>query len=86
MAWLVAGLGNPGERYATTRHNVGLMVAEAIVADAGERFRKVRFLPVELAELRIDDERILVARSTRFMNESGTSYASRRSTTSSPRT
>jgi PTH1 family peptidyl-tRNA hydrolase len=76
MAWLVAGLGNPGERYATTRHNVGLMVAEEIAADAGERFRKVRFLPVELAELRIDDERILVARSTRFMNESGTSYAS----------
>ena len=76
MAWLVAGLGNPGERYAATRHNVGLMVAEEIAAEAGERFRKVRFLPVELAELRIDDERILVARSTRFMNESGTSYAS----------
>jgi peptidyl-tRNA hydrolase, PTH1 family len=76
MAWLVAGLGNPGERYAATRHNVGLMVAEEIAADAGERFRKVRFLPVELAELRIDDDRILVARSTRFMNESGTSYAS----------
>jgi PTH1 family peptidyl-tRNA hydrolase len=76
MAWLIAGLGNPGERYAATRHNVGLMVAEEIAAEAGERFRKVRFLPVELAELRIDDERILVARSTRFMNESGTSYAS----------
>jgi PTH1 family peptidyl-tRNA hydrolase len=76
MAWLVAGLGNPGERYAATRHNVGLMVAEEIASDAGERFRKVRFLPVELAELRIDDDRILVARSTRFMNESGTSYAS----------
>jgi PTH1 family peptidyl-tRNA hydrolase len=76
MAWLVAGLGNPGERYAATRHNVGRMVAEEIAADAGERFRKVRFLPVELAELRIDDERILAARSTRFMNESGTSYAS----------
>jgi PTH1 family peptidyl-tRNA hydrolase len=76
MAWLVAGLGNPGERYATSRHNVGRMVAEEIAGDAGERFRKVRFLPVELAELRIDDERVLVARSTRFMNESGTSYAS----------
>jgi peptidyl-tRNA hydrolase, PTH1 family len=76
MAWLVAGLGNPGERYAATRHNVGRLVAEEIAADAGERFRKVRFLPVELAELRIEDERTLLARSTRFMNESGTSYAS----------
>jgi peptidyl-tRNA hydrolase, PTH1 family len=76
MAWLVAGLGNPDERYAITRHNVGRMVAEEIAADAGERFRKVRFLPVELAEVRLDAERILLARSTRYMNESGTSYAS----------
>jgi peptidyl-tRNA hydrolase, PTH1 family len=76
MAWLVAGLGNPDERYALTRHNVGRMVAEEIAADAGERFRKVRFLPTELAEVRMDDERVLVARSTRYMNESGTSYAS----------
>ncbi|HEX5936890.1 MAG TPA: aminoacyl-tRNA hydrolase [Actinomycetota bacterium] len=76
MAWLVAGLGNPDERYATTRHNVGRMVAEQIAADAGERFRKVRFLPVELAEVRLDADRILVSRSTRYMNESGTSYAS----------
>jgi peptidyl-tRNA hydrolase, PTH1 family len=76
MAWLVAGLGNPDERYATTRHNVGRMVAQEIAADAGERFRKVRFLPVELAEVRVNGERMLVARSTRYMNESGTSYAS----------
>jgi peptidyl-tRNA hydrolase, PTH1 family len=76
MAWLVAGLGNPDERYATTRHNVGRMVAQEIAADAGERFRKVRFLPVELAEVRMNGERMLVARSTRYMNESGTSYAS----------
>jgi PTH1 family peptidyl-tRNA hydrolase len=76
MAWLVAGLGNPDERYAVTRHNVGRMVAEELAADAGELFRKVRFLPTELAEVRLDDERVLVARSTRYMNESGTSYAS----------
>jgi PTH1 family peptidyl-tRNA hydrolase len=76
MAWLVAGLGNPGDRYAKTRHNVGRMVVEELAGDAGERFRKVRFLPVDLAEIRIGDERVLLARSTRFMNESGPSYAS----------
>jgi len=76
MAWLVAGLGNPGDRYARTRHNVGRMVAEDLAHEAGERFRKVRFLPVEVAEIRVGDERVLVARSTRFMNESGPSYAS----------
>ncbi len=76
MAWLLAGLGNPGDRYARTRHNVGRMVAEHLAREAGDRFRKVRFLPVEAADVRIDEERIVLARSTRFMNESGPSYAS----------
>jgi PTH1 family peptidyl-tRNA hydrolase len=76
MAWLVAGLGNPGDRYARTRHNVGRMVAEGLAQEAGERFRKVRFLPVETAEIRIGDERVVLARSSRFMNESGPAYAS----------
>jgi PTH1 family peptidyl-tRNA hydrolase len=76
MAWLVAGLGNPGERYAKTRHNIGRMVVEELARETGATFRKVRFLPIEAAETRIDDEPILLARSTRFMNESGHSYAS----------
>ena len=76
MAWLVAGLGNPGRRYARTRHNVGRMVVEELAREAGERFRKVRFLPAETAEIRVGDERLILARSTRFMNESGPSYAS----------
>jgi peptidyl-tRNA hydrolase, PTH1 family len=76
MAWLVAGLGNPGDRYARTRHNVGRMVVEDLAGEAGERFRKARFLPVEAAEIHVGDQRVLLARSTRFMNESGPSYAS----------
>ena len=76
MTWLVAGLGNPGDRYANTRHNVGRMVADELARRSGGRFRKVRFLPVELAEVREDNERVLLAASTRFMNESGPSYAS----------
>jgi peptidyl-tRNA hydrolase, PTH1 family len=76
MTWLVAGLGNPGDRYARTRHNVGAMVAGELARTAGDRFRKVRFLPIEVAELRVGDQRVLVARSQRFMNEAGPSYAS----------
>jgi peptidyl-tRNA hydrolase, PTH1 family len=75
MAWLVAGLGNPGDRYANTRHNVGRMVVDEMARAAGERFRKVRFLPAEVAEIREGDERVLLVRSTLYMNESGPSYA-----------
>jgi PTH1 family peptidyl-tRNA hydrolase len=75
VAWLVAGLGNPGDRYANTRHNLGRMVVDELVADAAERIRKVRFMPAEMAEVRFGDERVFLVRSTLFMNESGTSYA-----------
>jgi PTH1 family peptidyl-tRNA hydrolase len=76
MAWLVAGLGNPDERFLTTRHNIGRMVAERIASDAEERFRKVRFLPIETAEVHLGTDRVVLARSLRYMNEAGPGYAS----------
>lgn len=76
MTWLVAGLGNPGERYAATRHNVGAMVVDELANRAGERFRKARFVPADVAEITTDGERMLLMKSRTFMNESGPSYAS----------
>jgi peptidyl-tRNA hydrolase, PTH1 family len=75
MAWLVAGLGNPGARYARTRHNLGRMVVEELARSDGTRLKKARFLPAEVAEIRVGDERVLLVTSTHFMNESGPSYA-----------
>jgi PTH1 family peptidyl-tRNA hydrolase len=51
------------------------MVAEELAHAGGVRLKKVRFLPAHVAELRLDDERVLLVTSTRYMNESGTSYA-----------
>src|SRR5919204_3237789 len=76
MTWLVAGLGNPGERYAATRHNVGVMVVEELSERAGVRLHKVRFLPALIAETNEGGEQVLLARSLRFMNESGPGFAS----------
>jgi PTH1 family peptidyl-tRNA hydrolase len=75
MTWLVAGLGNPGDRYANTRHNAGRMVLHELARRAGSRFKKVRFLPAEAAEVRIGQETVWLVASTLYMNESGTSYA-----------
>jgi PTH1 family peptidyl-tRNA hydrolase len=75
MAWLVAGLGNPGAPYDRTRHNAGRMVVDELARAHEVRLKKVRFLPTEAVDIRIGDERVWLAGSTRFMNESGPSYA-----------
>jgi len=76
MTWIVAGLGNPGERYAATRHNLGYRVVDELASRVGERFRKARFVPVEVADASVDGERLLLLRSQRFYNETGEVVAS----------
>jgi peptidyl-tRNA hydrolase, PTH1 family len=69
---LVVGLGNPGEQYAQTRHNVGARTVDRLVERHGGRLR----LSKEQAltdELRLDDKRVAVAFPTTYMNESGRS-------------
>jgi len=66
---VVVGLGNPGSRYAGTRHNVGFMVVDALAeSPRAERFRS-RF-QADIAELREEDTILLVKPQT-FMNLSG---------------
>ncbi len=74
--WLVAGLGNPGDRYAKTRHSVGAVVVDVLAANAGQRFRKARFVPIETAEITVEGRKVWLGKSLRFMNEAGPSYAS----------
>jgi peptidyl-tRNA hydrolase, PTH1 family len=76
MDWLVAGLGNPGEPYARTRHNLGARVVHELARTADARFRKARFVPVDVAEIRVDGELVWLTTSHRYMNEAGPSYAS----------
>jgi PTH1 family peptidyl-tRNA hydrolase len=75
-AWLVVGLGNPGPKYAETRHNIGAWVVDRLASTLGERLRKVRFLPLEVAEARAGGERLYLARPQTFMNVSGPPVAS----------
>ncbi|HEX9824761.1 MAG TPA: aminoacyl-tRNA hydrolase [Actinomycetota bacterium] len=70
-AWLVVGLGNPGDRYADTRHNIGAWVVDRLADRLGARLRKVRFHAVDAAEARVDGETVYLVRPQSFMNESG---------------
>ena len=74
--WLVAGLGNPGEQYAASRHNAGAMVIERLAERLGTRLRKVRFLPVVVGEATRRRHMVLLVRTTSYMNESGPPVAS----------
>lgn len=76
MTWLVAGLGNPGDRYAKTRHNLGYKVVDELARRAGERFRKARFVPADVCELKEPGERVLLAKAHAYMNETGPALAS----------
>jgi peptidyl-tRNA hydrolase, PTH1 family len=69
---LLVGLGNPGSRYAMTRHNVGFMAVDALV----QRYRVAAFRPKfqgALAEGVIGDQRILLLKPETYMNASGDS-------------
>lgn len=67
---LVVGLGNPGEGYAATRHNVGFQVASRLAKRARAEFA-VKAADSRIAEGAIDGVRIAIARPQTFMNDSG---------------
>jgi len=70
-ATIVVGLGNPGERYAATRHNIGAMVLDHLVSAAGDRWKSQRKTRCDVAETRWAGRQVILARPHSYMNESG---------------
>ena len=70
---LVVGLGNPGQRYAGTRHNVGFMALELLAKREDVRFKSMAKLQGELAEVGFGSDRLRLLMPQTFMNESGRS-------------
>jgi peptidyl-tRNA hydrolase, PTH1 family len=69
---LIVGLGNPGREYEQTRHNLGFMLIDRLMARAGgRRFRNES--NAKVAEVTIAGQRVLLVMPQTFMNLSGDS-------------
>jgi len=71
---LIAGLGNPGPRYAGTRHNAGFMVLEALASGQTQAvFRNQTRLKARLAEMGQGEQRLRLLMPQTYMNACGIS-------------
>lgn len=67
---IIVGLGNPGDEYVNTRHNVGFMTVDALARHYGVVNWKNKFDAL-IAEIKLDGETILLVKPQTFMNLSG---------------
>jgi len=68
--FLIVGLGNPGPRYAATRHNAGFFVLDELAGRMSAPF-KTQKTRCEVAEGRLAGSPAVLAKPTSYMNESG---------------
>lgn len=68
---LIVGLGNPGKKYAETRHNVGFMAVDSLAEKIEGSFRKKFRAESLVAQAQIAGEKLILAKPQTFMNLSG---------------
>ena len=70
VGWLLVCLGNPGDKYENTRHNVGFMVADELAERQNKPIQRLRFKALTNI-LTISGEKVLVMKPITYMNLSG---------------
>ncbi|MBR3641047.1 MAG: aminoacyl-tRNA hydrolase [Oscillibacter sp.] len=68
--WLIAGLGNPGERYEYTRHNMGFLAVELLAEQEKVKLNRVKFKSAYNI-FPFAEQRCLVMKPQTYMNLSG---------------
>jgi len=66
--WLVLGLGNPGDQYSSTRHNIGQMVINYLAINSKFSAHKSK---TNIADIRVAGHPVTLTKSQGYMNESG---------------
>lgn len=69
-SWMIAGLGNPGQKYARTRHNIGFMVIERLAEKYGISLTQKKFDTL-FGVGKIEDIRVILSEPMAYMNRSG---------------
>ena len=72
IQWLVVGLGNPGSKYESTRHNMGFLAVDKLAQNEKLKFNKLRF-KAWTATWEVGDEKVLLMKPQTYMNLSGES-------------
>ena len=70
VSWLLVCLGNPGDKYENTRHNVGFMVADEVAGRQNKPIQRLKFKALTNI-LTISGEKVLVMKPITYMNLSG---------------
>jgi len=74
MTWLVVGLGNPGDQYAATRHNIGQMVIDELARRHSVKFSSHKSR-TDIAAFKlgvgVDAHSVIIGKSKSYMNETG---------------
>jgi len=68
--YIIVGLGNPGLKYDSTRHNVGFMAADLLAEKYGCNIKKLKFKSL-YGDCKINDSRCIICKPQTFMNNSG---------------
>ena len=74
MPALIVGLGNPGQEYANTRHNMGFLCADELARRAGVRWERPRLKAIQ-AKGTLAGRDVVLAKPQTYMNDSGVSVA-----------
>lgn len=69
---LVIGLGNPDKEYFNTFHNLGFACADKVASAFGVEFNKTK-CKAQIAEVRVNGEKVIIAKPLTYMNLSGES-------------
>ncbi len=74
VQWLVAGLGNPGQKYEETRHNVGWRALDALAEETNTPVVRLKF-HAQVGTCRIGENSVLLMKPLTYMNLSGQAVA-----------